>query len=376
MTGEPEMTAAEFAEKYGMTIQELPGLQAAATKATSTAEYTRFIDTLKKNPKLEEFAVSSMRRAYGVASDGGKAALIMHRDAHSFDQLFQCVFCLPFTFDEFPLWVLYHACLTAEQEFARVDCKPAKREEAQSANFLKQIGYACQKWLNQTQAVVNRFNSTVGLSELSLEVQGREQSTGGDFALLIEYRKSREDIPEIIPVVLQSKRFNGDGIADISRKNNTTGRFQFHTLKETRSRCPAGYFFFNNDTQAVTKEPHVPALKDVRDMPMAAVPKTDYVWEKSNNFATFVLHLIATVENEHRHYDAGSALEKIVRNVSLDDLTGIGVVSVETDAGPRFQRAWEMTLQKLRSPNDEPPAPEPTEPPDVPRSRSGFGMGR
>ncbi len=343
-----------------MTIEEVARLQAAAAKAISAPEYKRFIDTLRKNSGLEEFLVSSMRGAYQVASDGGRTALIMHRDERSFDKIFQCVFCLPFTFSEFPLWVLYHACLSAEQAFAREDCRPAKIENAQTQNFLKQLKIACTDWLRQTEEVVGRFNSTVGLSELSLEVQGREQATGGDFAILIEYRKHRDDFPEIIPVVLQSKRFDSTGRADISQKNDKTGRYQFHNLKETRKLCPAGYFFFNSSTQSVTKEPHVPAFKDVRDMPMVAAPKDDYVWEKSNNFATFVLHLIATVEDHHRHDDAESALEKIVSNIPLEDLTGIGVVSVELDAGLRFQRAWERTLQNLRSPNDDTPPPEPT----------------
>lgn len=291
-----------------------------------------------KHPKLAEYTLTALKRSFGIAADAGKVTLMyLNHDEAEFPCYHERYLTCPVSFSSFEVWALIQVAQEAELEFLETCSRP--NNEVQLTGHLIQLLSSKSKLVQgRYSQYLSKLGAQLNVKKLELQVQKREKITGGDFALLFEWKDSDGKL-KVCPVVFQAKRSVGIDV-DISQRNHSSG-LQLTVL--SKSKCNPSYIFYNCDSQGVIPAPRLPTVKRVRDILSAGVtPKTDST-QKSLSLSMFMLDIMA----DNAYFVTSSrkeALNAILPGVEELELVSITTFSSDPAALPAYKSVYETYL--------------------------------
>lgn len=289
-------------------------------------------------PQLAVRALKVLKCSSSIATDAGRYTLIyLGEDKAEFPGYHENYLASPASFSSFEVWALIQVAQQAELEFLEVCSTP--NNEVQLSGHLIQLLRSKSKTV---QAQYNKYLSALGaelnVKKLELQVQNREKITGGDFALLFEW-KDHDGKLKICPIVFQAKRSVSIDV-DISQENRDSG-LQLAVL--SKSRCNPSFIFYNCDSKGVVLEPRLPTVKSVGDVVESGlISKTSSV-QDSLSLSMFILDIM--IGGEYFVTDSRrSALSAILPGVEELELASIVAFSVDPQALLMYQIEYKKYL--------------------------------
>ncbi|WP_133650848.1 hypothetical protein [Paraburkholderia flava] len=253
------------------------------------------------------------------------------------------------------IWLFFHACLQAECDFSLDVCPAHSREDVLTGRLLEGIKAACTSWAEASSSYLSRVQNVLGVSSIDLTIDGGEQKTGGDFALILDIEESVScdaDLePEVIaltgrprgdvfvPLLFQAKCYTGSR-ADISQKNSVRG-YQFNQLRQAN--CASSYIFYENGKSRIDF-PALPMVKSTSACKPIEVSRSTEVFDQSIDFATYILRAANGFESIPAAKTREDALNMILANTSPDALSRITILGNTNN----LDRTYREALRQLR----------------------------
>lgn len=354
MTKPPE----SFLSLFGMDAREVGAAVNRAQSLLSDPQTVKamdeFTDAGVDIDKRKSDAVRANSNWLAGAGRASMAAIAMEgvEKFDSWPTLLGRVLIHPPCYRDLADWWLFFAALEAETGFQLGPCTGQKREARLSGHLLEALATQGKQWAEAIAPAVSRYNATLGISEIDLEIGGGEQATGGDFGLILDFdgrtiQPSSEGAGEgqrIIPMIFQAKRYRRPS-ADISQTNPTRGPQR--TLLASNV-CAAAYILYENEGNPATPLP--PLVKPIQRVPPGT--KTNAL-EDSLDFATYLLRAAIDPTITPRARSADDALRMIYNAASPKDLTALVVISADPGAANRYRSGVSMLNHELRHHGDE-----------------------
>ena len=381
-----------FLKNFGLSLDEINGMKTRASEQalSDRARFSRLNTTRRTADAGKQIStdVAACKRILSMAGFYIRIdmvrKLVSDKQARSenWDELLERVLLDPVSFRDPTIWLLFHAAMQAERDFALDACPTHSREDVLTGRFIESIRGACAAWAETSRPYLNRTDNLLELSSIDLTVDGGEQVTGADFALILDIREnapmpplSPELItlggpprgPIFVPLLFQAKCYTGTS-ADISRKHKTRG-YQFNRLRQTA--CASNYIFYENGKDRID----YPALPMVKPSSLCApveMSAKTAVFEKSANFSTYLLKAINGFDEIPSAGTREDALNMILANISPDSVTRIAILGNTEGLDAIYSEA----LTQLQSEIDSEIAPETTdkEPPSEDETSNDFHM--
>lgn len=240
----------------------------------------------------------------------------------------------PPAFRDVRIWALFNALQAGSSAYAQRELPAYQEESVLNGGLFGQIGGMSISWSDDIAQIMAPKCEGAFFSKIDLQIKGREQKTGGDTAVFIEW-EHEDGYVRTVPLILQAKRFF-DELSDISQKNGDV--YQFHTLRDYS--LPSAYMFFQNAKDRRIENPLPPLVVSSAHIPMTDHPRTVSALTNSLPLAHYVLRLMAEASEEHRFDSPGDAVRAMAANVNPTDLINVIVLSTQRDAEYRFDQAW------------------------------------
>lgn len=300
---------------------------------------TSVVSSYSKYPNWWNKTKQVIMSCFSVASETGQAVLVAHsREGGEFKQYRQYFLSNPISFKTFSVWAMYQSIQNAELKFIE-ECKGPRNEIALTAKLTAFIGCSASKIQVEYEKHLHLTKAFINLSELELQVQNREQVTGADFALILEW-KNNDETMNMCPILFQAKRVTSE-LADISQKNNKVG-YQFNVLKEKKNNSM--YLFYHCDTQKITETPRVVTVKNVDDIEIINVPSKTSAVDDVLSLSIFMLDVMINPSKFKIFNNRSSALNSILNSVKEDELASVFSLSVDEDAGAKYKQEYSQYL--------------------------------
>jgi hypothetical protein len=331
-------------ENSCFTILEVACIQSETySKAQSNIYYKSISENYNRFPSWWENTKKTLNNASCIATQEGKLSLkLTQQNAPNYDSYLSRFLSSPVVFESFEIWVLMQALQECELKFLEV-CSTPNDEPSLTAHLLSTLNSKAESLQDKYVKPLSITGSQLNLKKLELQVQNRESLTGGDFALLLEWKDIRGEI-KVCPIVFQAKR-TSTAHADISQKNKKHG-YQFKTL--SRSKCNPAYIFYNCDTQGITTAPRLPTVKSIADIePMTNSLKTSTV-DKALSLSVFILHVM-TSNDIFTTKSRKNALHEILVGVNELELSNIVTLSVDPNAIQKYELEYKNYLAKQKA---------------------------
>ena len=307
---------------------------------SSVYEYYQLHSGWWKNTELV------LKQSSSIATSTGFASLIsIYKNSPYFDKYLSLYLSCPAAFKSFEVWALLQVIQETEFKFLETCSKP--NIEISLTSALIQI-LDCKSELIQAKysKSLSITGTELSVSKLELQVQNREKRTGGDFALLFEWKDESGAI-KICPIVFQAKRVISLD-ADISQHNKNVG-YQFNIL--SMSKCNPVYIFYNCDSTCNTATPRLPTVKRVSDIKIKEEPINTNTIEQVLSFSMFILDIMSSdkyfVTNSRK-----SALNEILPGVDQLELSNIVTFSVDPSALIQYKKEYKNYLEQKELIND------------------------
>ncbi len=343
---------AAFPGVYGYMPEEAVELQKRAAGVMEEESFSRYLRMLTESPDQERLFKSQ----FGVTRPyiGRLAQRHANKDL-PFPDMVGRVLSYPMSFSNLSLWFLYTLLEISSFGSASLFSRSNRSEGFFTGSLLGAISGRAAEWRAVAVPILARARQTATLGHLDLQIANREPATGGDTLLMVETTNA-EERREIIPLILQSKRYEHRSVS-INQQNND-GTYQFHVLQARP--CPAAYIAFQSRSDRIVHDPLPPLVRDVSTIPSVPVPVSYSTWDNSLTIGSFVLRLISSASPDHRFEEAEAAFERILPDVRPEELANVVVFSTEWNAQQRFQEAWTQRLIEIgRAPPPDPkPLPE------------------
>jgi len=282
------------------------------------------------------------------------------------EQILKQIYDEPVSIRNRIVWIFFHACLQAERDFALDVCPAHSREDILTGRLLEGIKAACASWAEVSASYLSRVQSVLEVSSIDLTIDGGEQKTGGDFALILDIKEHvscSEDLePSVItltggprgdvfvPLLFQAKCYTGSR-ADISQKHRVRG-YQFNRLRQVN--CASSYIFYENGKNRIDF-PALPMVKPVLACEPVEVCRSTEVFDQSVNFATYVLRAVNGFGSIPSAKTREDALNMIFANTSPDSISRISVLGNTNDLGRTYREALERLRNEINNEvNQEP----------------------
>ncbi|WP_162621557.1 hypothetical protein [Stutzerimonas frequens] len=289
-----------------------------------------------KYPQLAERTIKALNRSFSMAATYGQVTLsYLHKEGANFPEYNERLLTCPISFSSFEAWALIQVAQEAEREFLQACLTPN--------NEVQLTGQLIQLLTLKSKIIQNRYSdylldlgAQLNVKKLELQVQNRERETGGDFALLFEWRDIDKNL-RVCPVIFQAKRSVGVDV-DISQKGSNS-ESQLAVL--SRSKCNPSYIFYNCDSQGSLSEPRLPTVKRVRDV-TGTGSRTSSI-QDSLSLSIFVLDIMAG----NSYFVASSrreALNAILPGVEERELASITTFSSDPSALPNYKSEYALYL--------------------------------
>ncbi|MFQ2667416.1 hypothetical protein ACK3ZY_09840 [Aeromonas caviae] len=280
-----------------------------------------------------------------ITSQAGKASLLVNTvNYNGYNEYLALFLSSPLVFEPFEIWVLFQAIQECEIDFLDT-CSTPNVEISLTAALLSTLRLISRNLNDKYRKELSIMGSELSLNKLELQVQNRESSTGGDFALLLEWR-SANGLINICPVVFQAKRTTGLQV-DISQSNLNHGK-QLDIL--SRSKCNPAYIFYNCDTQGATTYPRLPAVKKISDI------GKDTKWTSSVedvlSLSVFMLNLMSS-NDVFTTKSRREALDEILVGVNELELSNIATFSVDPNAIKEYEFEYRKHLARQKTREEE-----------------------
>lgn len=272
------------------------------------------------------------------------------------EQILERIYCDPVAIRNRVVWLFFHACLQAERKFSLEVCPAHSREDILTGKLLGEIKAACAAWATASSSFLARCSNVLELSSIDLTIGGREQETGGDFALILDITEDvscAEDLAEevialtggpkrniFVPLIFQAKCYTGED-ADISQKHKTRG-YQFNRLRQ--SKCASSFIFYENGKDPI-EFPVLPMVKLTSDCSAIEISRTTSVFDQSVNLATYILRALNGFDNIPTARTREDALNMILANTSPDEIIKISILGNTSD----LENVYRVALQRLSS---------------------------
>lgn len=343
---------AAFSCVYGYTPVEAVQLQRRAAGVMEEKSFSRYLRMLTESADQKQLFMSQfdLTRPYI-----GRLARILADENLSCSDMVEKLITYPMSFSNLPLWFLYTLLEISSFGSASLFSQSSKSEGFFTGSLFGAISGRAAEWRAIAVPILARARQTATLGHLDLQIAKREPATGGDTLLMVETTNA-ENRREVIPLILQSKRYEHRAVR-IDQKNDD-GTYQFHVLRERP--CPAAYIAFQSRSDRIVYDPMPPLVREVSSIPNVLVPGSFSAWDNSLTIGSFILGLISSVPPNHRFEEAGAAFERVLPDVRPEELANVVVFSTEQDAQRRFQEAWTQRLIEI----DRIPSPDPKAVPD------------
>ncbi|NGN44962.1 hypothetical protein G6N74_28300 [Mesorhizobium sp. CGMCC 1.15528] len=299
----------------------------------------------------------AIRGISALLGDAGTASMIylLQEDPSKLDSweaLLDRVLVHPPCYRDLADWWLFFTALDAATGFQLERCTASKREARLTGHLLEALAAQGKVWSEAIAAPITRTGAVLAISEIDLEIGGGEQSTGGDFGLILDFdgstvqpgARKQSDERRIVPLIFQAKRY-ARPTADVSQTNFTRGAQR--TILASNS-CASAYIFYENLGDATTPFPQL--VKPVETVPYAT---TTDVLEDSLDFATYLLRAATNPVCAPRANSADDALRMIFSKAALSDLSALVVVSSDPGATNRYRSSLSLLKHMLRHHGDE-----------------------
>lgn len=295
-------------------------------------------------PQLADHTRTALKRSYSIAADFGKYLLI--HSAHEekdFKFYYEQYLTCPVSFSSFEIWALIQVAQQVELSFLKV-CSTPNNEVQLSGHLIQLLSSKSELVQDKYSKYLSRLGASLNVKKLELQVQKREKVTGGDFALLFEWKDSRGDL-KICPVIFQAKRSVSENV-DISQENPDSGS-QLAIL--SKSKCNASFIFYNCDSLGILAEPRLPTVKSVSSIVRAGLPLNTSSIKDSLSLSIFMLDVMG----ENGYFVTSSrkeALNAILPGAGERELADVITFSVDPEALREYQHAYkEYLTAKLRA---------------------------
>lgn len=331
-----------------------------ANKFLTNANSSSIVEFYSVFPSWWDKTQQVFNSCFSVARGNGQASLVMlSRDSGDFKQYHSLFLSNPTSLKSFGIWAMYQTIQNAELKFIE-KCKTPRNEPALTAKLTVDIENSASQIQEEYEEHLCLNNTLINLSELELQVQNREKTTGADIAFILEWR-DENDVLNICPILFQAKRVTSF-FADISQKNNEVG-YQFNILKAKK--INSAYLFYNCDTKRTTKTPRLPTVKNIKNISVFDTPEKTSAIESVLSLSTFMLDIMVNPSKFKVFSNRTSALSQILNSVQEDELANVFSLSTDEDASAKYEQSYSQYLaykkkseNKLSENNDSPSSPK------------------
>lgn len=325
-------------KKFGYTPEEAANLTGRLSRYQQTPSFGSYSDHLASDPSR----FLEIRKIFSADAPFIRDLKQFNpEDAQDYRSFARDFLATPVIFENFALWSMFMMLDGASFEMAS-DLSISKRSEPDLTGILiGEIHGRTRATMPDLEKILGRLGQSLCLQNLDLQIDGREPATGGDTAIFVEWTNLRGSV-EIIPIILQSKRYPVDAV-EIDQKNSA-GTYQFHVLEEKR--CPTAYICFQNSfSERLIPAPLPPLVKAVKDIPWVGKPVSTSARKDTLPLSAYIFKLLQEAPQQNRHPEAASAIGEVLQNVEPSHLNNLAVFSVEPNAALRFQEAWDAALK-------------------------------
>lgn len=322
-----------------LTVAEAGEVQSGVLNSLeSHSNYPSVIKNYEEHQAWWKNTVSVLKGSFSIVTETGYALLYSAYKGNDDFKAYTFLFTsCPASFKSFEIWALYQAAQESELEFLD-DCATPNIETALTGIFLKNLKIYSNLVQSKYKKYLSIAGSELNVKKLELQVQNRERDTGGDFALLFEWKDVRNEL-KICPIIFQAKRV-ADLDADIGQRNKNTG-LQFDLL--SRSKANPVYIFYNCNTVGLTENPRLPTVKKAKDISISGnAYKTSSV-EGVVSFSVFLLDVMSSTS----FFSTDSrtvALKEILAGIDDMELSNIVTFSVDPAALLEYQNEYQEIL--------------------------------
>ncbi|MCA1197301.1 hypothetical protein K9B35_04925 [Sphingomonas sp. R647] len=360
MADEEQDVGDTLLETLGFTVDELVQLPAVARALVSSARARRAFGELEEtSPEtISRICQTLLSESFaGGLSQAGKYSLVLAGRSEpsplqSWPALLDRLFAEPPVHRDAAEWWLLFTTLATSIDFQLGVSVSPHRENRLTGHLLQSLASHGKTWGALLARLQERTRSRLAVHEIDLELLGGEQSTGGDFGLILEVDGRTVEPPErgsarerIVPFIFQAKRYERP-YASVSQHNSRRG-YQRDLLASNE--CASAYIFYENGDRAIPA-PLPPLVK-----PVEAVTTYDRtnVLEDSVDFATYLLSGLKSEHKAPRARDPSDALRMIFSGADIGQLASLVVVSGSPDSLARYTSALTFLGHELRSSDDE-----------------------
>lgn len=336
-----------FLEAFDLSLEEMFSGRDAARELLGSIRGQFFHDTLAaRAPGVAAASRSALtNQAFNLFSETGLSTYFgLHRDVpsalSSLEDLWSALLSEPVVFHDLAEWCFAFAILDASSRFQMDLCPSPNNENGLSTALVTYLANACDAWAKTMQAPLSRRGGHLALHHLDLSILGGEQSTGGDFGLILEFddatatpgsapRRSKG----AVPIVLQAKRYTGD-LADVSQHHAVRG-YQYSYL--AGNPCASAYVFYDNG--AIRNDIPLPPI--VKPVDKVSGPGRTSVQSDSLDLPAYLLTAIADEKFAPCADDPDQALKMIFAKADPGQLSTLAVISADQGAAWRYAAALE-----------------------------------
>lgn len=340
-----ESNMTSFQEAFDLSLEEIFAGQDAAHELLGSIRGRLFHDTLNIcAPGVAAASHTAIKnQAFNLLSRTGYATFFgLHRDTpsavSSLKDLWSALLSQPAVFHDLAEWCFAFAALDASSRFQSDLCPSPNNENGLSTALVAYLAHACDAWAKTMQGPLSRRGGHLALRHLDLSILGGEQSTGGDFGLILEFdgataTPGSDPRPSkgAIPIVLQAKRYTGD-LADVSQHHAVRG-YQYSYL--AGNPCASAYVFYDNGT--IQNDAPLPPI--VKPVGKVAGPGRTPVQSDSLDLPAYLLTAIADARLAPRADDPDQALKMIFAEAAPGQLSTLAVISADLGAEWRYAAA-------------------------------------
>lgn len=301
-----------------------------------------FLNCYKQHPQLAEHTVKAIRRSISITAEPGKIFLReLIKEARDFSRYYREYLSCPIAFVSFEMWAIIQVVQEAELAFIEVCSK--KNIEVQLSGHLIQL-LASKSDLVQLryEKYFAASGARLNVQKLELQVKKREKKTGGDFALLFEWKDVQGNL-KVCPVIFQAKRTDSVDV-DISQSNAESGP-QLAVL--AKSKCNPSFIFYHCDSQNDLPEPRFATVKSVATViSEGSVSKTNAVHD-SLSLSVFILDILSS-GNYVAMDSRKAALNAILPDAELSELAEVITFGSDPTAILEYQAEYKRYLATRR----------------------------
>lgn len=335
----------DFKKEVGYNLEDCLRMRSWSEGVKNRKSYKKYINSLKRNESMRNTLLSAFSedeiyfRNFSWEIDD---PLNYSGDIEEFvSNLLN-----PEIFRDTSLWALFILLERVSYNFSDTVLSIQKLEPALTELLFDRVNSNVEK----TREIEHILNKTLpvscGIFSIDLQVKRREKKTGGDILLFIEHDGT------IIPVVIQSKRFEGKNV-DISQASDD-GVYQFDTLR--KGLYPSAYLFFENPEYAPEEGNLPPLLKVTSDIECKGEPTTTSAYEKTLTLGEFLIKMLRD-ELEYNFSNIKEAMDSVLPKIDIRNLQIVAVCSSTENASIRFQNEWDKNdiIKRLIN-EDRPPS--------------------